>query len=73
MKKEPFGYIILRNIHLKIESPNSTEWQICETGFQLDYVKKKLYKQYSSAEDAMKQLKKHTPEDDFIIQPIYLE
>jgi hypothetical protein len=66
-----FGYIILRNLKFGVKSPNSTEWEQMETGFQLDYAKKKLYKCKYSAEDALKQLKKHTPNDEFEIHPVY--
>lgn len=67
----PFGYIILRNLKFKIKSPNKTEWEQMESGFELDFVKKKLYKWKKSAEDAMEQLKKHSPNDEFEIHPVY--
>lgn len=71
MENKPFGYIILRNLKFKVKSPNSTEWEQMESGFELDFVRKKLYKRKESAEDAMKQLKKHSPTDEFEIRPVY--
>ena len=72
MKTEPFGYIILRNFRFRVGKPNSTEWETMETGFELDFVKKRLYKRKSSAEGAVEQFKKHSPNDEFKVCPVYL-
>ena len=70
---ELFGYIILRNILFNSgkSNANSIEWEEMETGFELDYSKKKLYKTIESVNDAVDQLKKHFPKDKFEIHPVY--
>ena len=42
-----------------------------ESGFQIDYVKKKLYQYKSSVDEAIEQLRKHNPSDDYEAHPVY--
>ena len=67
------GYVIMRNMKVKIGTPdlNGTKWEEIETGFQIDYVKKKLYKYKSSVDEAIEQLKKFNPNDDYEAHPVY--
>lgn len=65
------GYVIMRNYKFKTRDCNTTEWSTCESGYHLDHVKKKLYQWKPSAEDAVEQLKKHRPEDEYEIHPVY--
>lgn len=71
---KPYGYIILRNMKYRIGSPQKhgvTKWEDFETGFKPDYSTRKFYLQLGQAEDAVKNFKKHSPEDTFEIKPLY--
>ena len=67
------GYVIMRNMRFKVGTPtiNGTEWREMESGFQIDYVKKKLYQYKSSVDEAIEQLRKHNPSDDYEAHPVY--
>lgn len=67
------GYVIMRNMRFKVGTPtiNGTEWREMESGFQIDYVKKKLYQYKSSVDEAIEQLRKHSPNDDYEAHPVY--
>ena len=67
------GYVIMRNMKFKVgyPTPNGTEWREMESGFQIDYVKKKLYKYKSSVDEAIEQLKKFNPDDEYEAHPVY--
>jgi predicted SprT family Zn-dependent metalloprotease len=67
------GYVIMRNIHFRIgdQTVNGTKWQEAETGFEIDYVKKKIYKYKCSVDEAIEQLKKHEPNDEYKSYPVY--
>lgn len=67
------GYVIMRNMKFKYgtEAPNGIEWKAMETGFQIEYFKKKIYSTQYVAEEAVSQLKKCTPDDEFEIHPVY--
>jgi hypothetical protein len=67
------GYVIMRNMRFKVGTPtvNGTEWREMESGFQIDYVKKKLYQYKSSVDEAIVQLRKHNPSDDYEVHPVY--
>jgi len=63
------GYCIYRNTKYAT-THNEKEW-IGETGFQLEYIKKRLYEHLESAEDAQAQLQKNEPNAVFEIRPVY--
>ena len=67
------GYVIMRNMRFKVGTPtiNGTEWREMESGFQIDYVKKKLYQYKSSVDEAIEQLRKYNPNDDYEAHPVY--
>ena len=67
------GYIIMRNFKFKVGTPtvDGTEWQQMETGFKLDFIKKRIYTQKSSAEEAVEQMKINSQDDDFEVHPVY--
>ena len=67
------GYVIMRNMRFKVGTPtvNGTEWREMESGFQIDCVKKKLYQYKSSVDEAIEQLRKHNPNDDYEAHPVY--
>lgn len=65
------GYCIMRN-HKYKASRNGKEWFHYSTGFKLDFIKRRLYESKAGAIDALKQLQKFDPEDDFKIHPVYL-
>ncbi len=67
------GYVIMRNMKFKVGTPtvSGTEWREMESGFQIDYVKKKLYKYKSSVDEAIEQLRKYNPDDDYEAHPVY--
>ena len=67
------GYVIMRNMRFKVGTPtiNGTEWREMESGFQIDYVKKKLYQYKNSVDEAIEQLRKYNPNDDYEAHPVY--
>lgn len=67
------GYVIMRNMRFKVgtQKVNGTEWREMESGFQIDYVKKKLYQYKSSVDEAIEQLRKYNPNDDYEAHPVY--
>lgn len=73
------GYAILRNMRYKCNNFNYidgmpvTQLEVKETGFKLDYVKKRLYDGMSAAIDARNQLKALSPEDDFVIVSVHID
>lgn len=68
------GYVIMRNFKFKVGTPtiNGTEWEKKETGFKLDFVKKRLYSLKSSAEESVEQMKIISPDDEFEVHPVFL-
>jgi len=73
------GYAILRNMRYKcnnfkyIDGIPVTQLEVKETGLKLDYRKKRLYDGMSAAIDARNQLKARSPEDVFVIVPVYID
>lgn len=73
------GYAILRNMRYKCNNFNYvdglpvTQLEVKETGLKLDYRKKRLYDGMSGAIDARDQFKAYSPQDDFVIVPVYFE
>lgn len=63
----------MRNTKMRVGALtlDGTKWGIIESGFQPDYVKRRLYKSKPCAEEAAAQMKKNDPEDDFEVHAVY--
>jgi hypothetical protein len=67
------GYVIMRNMKFKsgTQTPNGIEWKVMEFGFQLECYKKKIYVTKEIADEAVWQLQKYAPSDEFEVHPVY--
>lgn len=74
MEKEILlGYVIMRNSKFKVgtNTPDGMKWEPIESGFRIEYMKKRIYPYKESAEEAVVQLSKCYKEDEFEVHPVY--